>query len=77
MLNRLIVNTRSEFNINVGAVAINSSQPYICHEYLIRTSGTVTTINLNLKCISYDAFYKNVATTLKVLQSYLVADQIA
>ena len=75
--NRLIVNTRSEFNIDVGAVTINSSQPFIQHEYLIRTYGTITTINLNLKCISYDTSYKNIATSLKVLQSFLVADQIA
>ena len=75
--NRLIVNTRSQLDVNVGLVSVNSSQPFIQHEYLIRTYGTITTINLNLKCISYDASYKNVATTLKVLQSFLVADQIA
>ena len=75
--NRLIIDTRSEFNINTGLVNIDSSQPYIFHEYLIRTYGTTTTINLNVKCISYDQSLKNTYTSLKVTQSYLVANQIA
>ena len=75
--NRLIIDTRSEFNINTGLVNIDSSQPYIFHEYLIRTYGITTTINLNVKCIAYDQSLKNTYTSLKITQSYLVANQIA
>ena len=55
--NRLIIDTRFEFNMNTGIVNIDSSQSYIFHEYLIRTYGTTTTINLNVKCIAYDQSY--------------------
>ena len=76
--NKVIIDTRSEFNVNTGVIVnIDSSQPYIFHEYLIRTYGTTTNINLNVKCISYDQSRKNTFTNLKVTQSYLVANQIA
>ena len=76
--NRLMIDTRYEFNVNTGVIVnIDSSQPYIFHEYLIRTYGTTTNINLNVKCISYDQSRKNTYTSLKVTQSYLVANQIA
>ena len=76
--NRLVIDTRFETNVSTGyLVNIDSSQPYIFHEYLIRTSGISTNLNLNVKCISYDRSRKNLYTSLKVTQSYLVANQIA
>ena len=73
--NRLEINTRYEFNGNVIA-NIESSQPYIFHEYLIRTNGTTTNLNLNVKCISFEKAFLNSYTSLRITQSYIVCNQI-
>ena len=73
--NRLEINTRYEFNGNVIA-NIESSQPYIFHEYLIRTNGVTTNLNLNVKCISFEKAFLNSYTSLRITQSYMVCDQI-
>ena len=75
--NRLEINTRSGFDINTGVVNIDSSLPYIFHEYLVRTYGVTTNLNLNVKCISYNQSLRRTFTSLKVTQSYLVANRIA
>ena len=76
--NRLIIDTRSEYNtINSRIENIDASQPYVFHEYLIRTYGLSTRLNLNLQCLSYNQTFKNQTTSLFVTQSYIVANQIA
>ena len=76
--NRQIVSTRFELDPNVGVFkVIDSSLPYILHEYIVRTSGTSTNVNLNVKCISYTLNQKNTSTSLKIAQCFLVADQLA
>ena len=76
--NRLIINTRYELDPNVGVFKmVDSSLPYIFHEYTIKTSGISTNVNMLVKCISYDLSQKNTSTSLIITQCFLNADQLA
>ena len=76
--NRQIINTRYELDPNVGVFKmVDSSLPYIFHEYTIKTSGTSTNINMLVKCISYDLSKKNTSTSLIITQCFLNAEQLA
>ena len=76
--NRQIISTRYELDPNVGIFkVVDSSLPYLFHEYIVRTSGTTTNVNLNVKCISFALNQKNTSTSLSIAQCFLVADQLA
>ena len=76
--NRQIISTRYENDPTVSLLkVIDSSLPYIFHEYTVRTSGVATNINLNVKCISYALNQKNSSTSLTIEKCFLVADQLA
>ena len=76
--NRQVISTRYENDPTISNLkVIDSSLPYIFHEYTIRTSGTSTNVNLNVKCISYALSQKNSSTSLTIAQCFLVADQLA
>ena len=56
--NRQEIKTRSEFNINTGIVNIDSSEPYIFHEYLVRTYDVTTNLSLK-KSLKFYKFQNN------------------
>ena len=76
--NRQIISTRYELDPNVGVFkVVDSSLLYLFHEYIGRTFGTTTNVNLNVKCISFALNQKNTSTSLSIAQCFLVADQLA
>ena len=74
--NRQIISTRYENDPTISNLkVIDSSLPFIFHEYTVRTSGVAKNVNLNVKCISY--VLKRFLDIKTIEKCFLVADQLA